>query len=88
VFAADGELFSFGPSVDQAVLDLVRDDSDPRFGDPGQVDRIEVGQGEVTDAALVLQVGHVAECVEVAGVVVVPPVELQDVQALDIHPPK
>jgi hypothetical protein len=47
---------------------------------------VEVGQRQIPDFALVLQVGEPFEPVEVAAVAVIPPTELQKVQTFHVHP--
>jgi len=46
---------------------------------------IEVGQREVTDFALALEVGEMSERVEIAPVTVIPPMKLEQVEAFDAH---
>jgi probable F420-dependent oxidoreductase len=46
---------------------------------------IDVAQREVPDLARVAQIGEVAQRVEIACVAVIPPVELQEVEALGAH---
>ena len=42
---------------------------------------IEVGQGQMADFALVPQLGQMGECLKIVGIAVIPPVELQQVEA-------
>ena len=46
---------------------------------------VEIGEREMTYLALVLHVGEMLERVEVAAIGVVPPMELQKVEALNAH---
>src|ERR1700747_3304466 len=46
---------------------------------------IEVGKRQMMDLAFVLQVGEMAESVKVAPVGVIPPMKLQQIEALDTH---
>ena len=47
------------------------------LGDGAEPLGVEVGQRQVTDLALALQVGEVAQRIEIALVAIIPPVELQ-----------
>ncbi len=70
------------PPVDQRILHLVRDDADAAIGDDGQPLGVEIGQREMADLAFVTQIGEVFQRVEIAAVAIVPPMELQQVEAI------
>ena len=53
------------------------------IGNDAQALGIEVRQPEMTNFALALQIGEMFERVEIAPVAVVPPMELQKVEAID-----
>src|SRR2546421_678496 len=74
-----------GAAVDERILHLVRNDRDAAVDDRAQMGRIEVGESQVLDLASVDELGEEGEGVEIAGVVVVPPVELKEVDGLDVH---
>ena len=80
VIAAKRRHLHLGPAIHYGILDLVRDDACSLFGNNAQVFGVEICQCEMLDPALVLKVGKMLERVEVAGVVVFPPVELQQVE--------
>ena len=46
---------------------------------------IEIGQAEMTDQPFLAQIGEVPQRVEIAPVAVIPPMELQQIEALRIH---
>ncbi len=75
----------FGPTIDQRVLHLVRDDADAVICDDAQPLGVEIGQGEVANLAFVTQIGEMLERVEVAFVAVIPPMELEQVETVDTH---
>ena len=77
---------SLGAAIDDRVLDLVRDDADAVIGDDSEPLGVEIGQCQVADLAVALQVAQVLEGVEIARVAVVPPMELQQIEAFDTHP--
>ena len=49
---------------------------------------VEIGQRQMADPALLAQVGEMLERVEIAPVIAIPPVELQQVEAIHPHPPQ
>ena len=75
----------FGAAVYQGILDLVGHHPDAVAGYILHPPGVEVGQRHFPDPVLVPQVGQVGEGVKVAAVVVVPPVELQQVQPVHPH---
>lgn len=75
------------PHVHHAELHLVGRDGDPRLHDLRKVRRVEVGERQLLDLALLpqrVQVPQRREALVHAGVV--PPVELHGVQARRAHP--
>ena len=85
MFAAESRYRRFGAAIDQRVLHLVGDNANAGIGDDAQTLGIEIGEGEMTYLALMLHVGEMLERIEVAAIGVVPPMELQKVEALDVH---
>src|ERR1700730_1923222 len=68
VIAAKRRHLHLGPAIHQGILDLIRDDACSLFGNNTQMFGVEICQCEMLDPALVLKVGKMLECVEVAGV--------------------
>ena len=80
VIAAKPHHLHLGSAIHQRILDLIRDDACSLLGNNTQMFGVEICQCEMLDPALVLKVRKMLECVEVASVVVFPPVELQQVE--------
>src|ERR1700719_1321800 len=78
VVAAERSHPDLGPAIDERILDLVRDDAN-MAGYHVQALGIEIGQPEVTDFAFVLEVCEMLERVEIARVLIIPPMELEQV---------
>ena len=78
----------FGPSIDHGILDLIGHDADALIGNPRQALGVKIGQPHVPDLTGIPQVGQVREGVQVALILVVPPVELQQVNGIHVHPPQ
>src|SRR5882724_12436633 len=74
-----------GPAIDQRILHLVRHDADTMLNDDVQMLCIEVGESQMTDFALVAQLSQVTQRLQIVGIAVIPPVELQQVKTVDIH---
>src|SRR5712675_2144019 len=85
MIAAERGHAAFGPAIDQRVLHLIRDNGNTVIGDDTQTLGVEIGQREVTDFALALEVGEMSERVEIAPVTVIPPMELKEIEAFDAH---
>jgi len=86
VFEADPRHVLCGPQVQQREADLVAHNADAVREDQAQVRRVEVRQAQMTEEAGFAEGLQVSESVEVARVVVVPPVELQQVDPAACSP--
>ena len=76
---------NLGAAVDERVLHLVRYNPNAVIRDNAQTLGVEVGEREMANFALALQVGEMFERFEIARIVIVPPVKLQQVETLDAH---
>ena len=76
----------FGTAVEQGVLALAGNDRHARVDDLLQVRRIEVGHADIADFPLLLQLQKVVRHLDVPRHVVVPPVELHEVERIAVEP--
>ena len=74
-----------GAAVEEGEADLVRGDLDAVLDRHAEVGGVEVGEADLADEALLAQAHEVFEGVEVAGVLVAPPVELHDVHRRQVE---
>jgi len=74
-----------GPLVEQREADLVRDNLEAAAQHEPQVSGVGVGDTEVANQPLVLELLKVGKCVEIARVGVVPGVELQQIETIGLH---
>lgn len=74
-----------GPAVDKGVLNLIRDHPEAMIADDPQPLGVEIGQPEMADLARLLQIGEMVERVEIALIGIIPPMKLQQVEALHAH---
>ena len=68
-----------GPSVNERVLNLIGHHPYSFVGDSLKMVGIKVGQGQVSDLALLSQLCQMSEGIQIPGIVIVPPVELQKI---------
>ena len=74
------------PPVEQRVLHLVRRNRHARVENVAESRRVEIGQTDEPDFPRALEIGQPAGHLDVARDVVVPPVELDEVDPLDAEP--
>lgn len=75
-----------GTAVEQGVLALTGDDRRARIDDLLQVRRVEVGHADIADLPLLLQLQKVERYLDVPRHVVVPPMELHEVERVAVEP--
>ena len=86
MLAAKGCHPRLGPAIDQRILHLVGNNRDAVAGDDAQPLGIEIGQREMPDLSLALQIGEMPQRIEVALIRIIPPMELEEIEAIHTHP--
>jgi hypothetical protein len=86
VFEAKGAHLLGGTAIKEREAHLVRNHRKAVLHQEAEVVRVEVGEAEMPDAALVPQRHQLLHAVDVAGVLVGPPMKLQEIDGIHIEP--
>ena len=72
-----------GTPVEEGEADLVRNNLDAVLHQHAKMRGVEIGDAEMPDQPFLLQPHQLGHGVEIAGMLVVPPVELQEIETID-----